>query len=345
MRPADVGRELLYPLTNPALLTAMITFALIAELIEAAGVFGLWLAIIVLPAFFRYALYLLEARAHGQQAPVPTIEMFGFFDNFWALFPTVLLGAFIWLDWYIGLTYSLEAARWFLVFFLLVYPASIAVLGVTRSPIASLNPMAMFRMIKICGADYVWIPLISIPVIFAVGWMSRFDLPFLVLNFSSNYAFFLFFTFTGAVLQAHDVVKEVDIESPIEANEAELAAGLVRERQRIANHAYGFINRGNRDGGFAHIRQWLEKEAARDEAYQWFFLEMLKWESKEPALFFAQDYLAQLLRWKMDNEALKVIARCLHENPGWKPGLSAREEVTELATRHGRDDLIRLLSN
>ena len=102
MNLRDVGRELLYPLTDMAILTAMITFALIAELIEAARIFGFWLAIIVLPAFFRYALYMLEARAHGQQAPVPTIEMFSFFENFWALFPTVLLGAFIWLDWYIG---------------------------------------------------------------------------------------------------------------------------------------------------------------------------------------------------------------------------------------------------
>ena len=47
----------------------------------------------------------------------------------------------------------------------------------------------------------------------------------------------------------------------------------------------------------------------------------------------------------MDNEALKLIARCLHENPRWKPGQAERDEVNELATRHGRDDLIRLLSN
>jgi len=345
MKPADVGRELLYPMTDMAVLVAMITFALLAELIEAARVFGIWLAIIILPAFFRYALYLLEARAHGQSAPVPTIEMFSFFDNFWALFPAVFLGAFIWLDWYIGLTYSQDAARWLLVFFLLLYPASLGVLGVTRSPLASLNPVAMIRMIKICGADYVWIPLTMIPVIFAVGWMTQFDLPFLVLNFSSNFAFFLFFTLTGAVLQAHDVVREVDIETPIEANEAELAAGLIKDRQKVANHAYGFINRGNREGGFSHIRQWLEKESARDEAYQWFFLEMLRWETNEPALFFAQEYLRHLLRWKMDNEALKLIARCLHENPRWKPGQAERDEVNELATRHGRDDLIRLLSN
>ena len=138
---------------------------------------------------------------------------------------------------------------------------------------------------------------------------------------------------------------EVDIQTPAETDETELAEDLDDERRKVANHAYGFISRGNREGGFAHIRQWIDKEAARDEAYQWFFLEMLKWESREPALFFAQDYLGQLLRWGMDNEALKLIARCLHENPRWKPALADRNDVTELASRLGRNDLIRLLSN
>jgi hypothetical protein len=94
MKATDIGRELLYPFTDVAILAAMITFALLAELADAARILGLWLALIILPAFFRYALYLLEARAHGRAAPVPGIEMFNLFENFWALFPAVLLGAF-----------------------------------------------------------------------------------------------------------------------------------------------------------------------------------------------------------------------------------------------------------
>ena len=70
------------------------------------------------------------------------------------------------------------------------------------------------------------------------------------------------------------------------------------------------------------------------------FHEMLKWESKDPALFFAQEYLGRLLEWQMDNEALKLIARCLHENAGWRPLPENRDDVNELAARHGRDDLI-----
>jgi hypothetical protein len=51
------------------------------------------------------------------------------------------------------------------------------------------------------------------------------------------------------------------------------------------------------------------------------------------------------IRWNLESEALKLIARCLHENPRWRPLQEDREEVNELALRHGREDLIALLRN
>jgi len=345
MKIADVVREVVYPLTDMAVMLAMIMFALLFILADAAGVFGIWLTIIILPAFFRYALYLLEARAHGQSAPIPGIEQFGLFENFWALFPAVLLSAFIWLEWAIVANYSLASAGWVLVLFIFVYPASMAVLGVTHSPLASINPLDLWRMVRICGRDYFWIPVVVIPVVAVVVWIAPYDTPFLVFDLASIYAFVLLFTMTGAVLRAHDVVSEIDIELPLEPDESELHDNLIGERQRVANHAYGFISRGNREGGFAHIHQWLQTESNRDEAYQWFFQEMLKWESRVPALFFAQEFLRQLLRWNMDREALKLISRCLHEDPQWRPQQDDRAEVRELLDRHGREDLLANLSD
>jgi rubrerythrin len=198
-------------------------------------------------------------------------------------------------------------------------------------------------MVRICGRDYFWIPLTVVPVVAVVVWMAPYDTPFLVFDFVSIYAFVLLFTMTGAVLRAHDVTSEIDIELPLEPTESELHDDLIGERQRVANHAYGFISRGNREGGFAHIRAWLQQEANRDEAYQWFFLEMLKWESSVPALFFAQEFLRQLLKWDMDREALKLISRCLHEDPQWRPQQDERADVQDLLDRHGREDLIRKL--
>jgi hypothetical protein len=314
---------------------------LLFELAEAAGVFGIWLGIIILPAFFRYSLYLLEARAQGHKAPVPGIEEFSLVDNFWALFPAVLLGMFIWLEWRILVNDSPLPAALLLLIFLFVYPASMAVLGVTRSPLASIDPRACWRMVRHCGSDYLWIPAGVVPVTIGVILLARVDTPFLLFDVVSNYAFMLLFTLTGAVLQAHQVMQEVDIDLPLPPTSAELQSDLDTARQRVANHAYGFISRGNRDGGFAHIHHWLQQEIARDEAYAWFFREMLNWELKAPALFFAQDYLRQLLGWNLDREALKLIARCLHEDPDWLPGQDERAAVRALIELQGRNDLAR----
>ena len=341
MKIAEVGREVLYPVTDLAVLLALVTFALLFKLADAAGVFGIWLTIVIFPAFFRYSLYLLEARARGDHAPVPGIEDFSLVDNFWALFPTVLLGAFIWLEWSIIVNYSALHAAWALLAFIFVYPASLAVLSLTRSPLASINPLDLWHLVRLCGRDYLWIPVTVVPVTVAVIWLATVDLPFLVFDLVSNYAFILLFTMTGAVMHAHDAMQEVDIELPLEPTESELQADLQVARSRVANHAYGFISRGNRAGGFAHIRQRLEEETERGAAYAWFFREMLKWEDKVPALFFAQDYLRQLLGWNLDREALKLISRCLHENADWLPGQAERGAVRALIERHGRDDLAR----
>ena len=68
---------------------------------------------------------------------------------------------------------------------------------------------------------------------------------------------------------------------------------------------------------------------------------MLTWENRIPALFFAQDYLHQLLGWELDREALKLISRCLHEDANWRPAAADRPQVRALIDRHGRDDLAR----
>ena len=135
--------------------------------------------------------------------------------------------------------------------------------------------------------------------------------PLFLIDLGTSYQTLLLFTMTGAVLYSNNVAVQVDIEAPLEPTAGDLAADLDNERQKVANHAYGSISHGNRDGRFAHIRQWL----------------------------------AHLLRWHMEQEALKLIARCLHEDPRWRPRQQDRDEAHDLATRHGREDLLALLKN
>lgn len=352
MNISDVGREIRYPLTDMAIVFAMIFYWLLFGLAQNAGLLGfvgLLIAILLLffivPAYLRYLLYLLESRAHGNSAPVPELAMFNPADNFWTLTPLILIASAIWAGIVLWSYASFFGVVLLGIAFTLIAPASLAVLAITHSPVESLNPVAMLRMIRACGAAYFVVPIVLFVMSLLFVGLHFAGVPLFFIDLGTSYQIVLLFTLTGAVLRQNDVAMQVDIPDAVSLTPEERADDLNNERQNVANHAYGFISRGNREGGFAHIRQWLEQEATRDEAYQWFFLEMLKWECKEPVLYFAQEYLGQLLRWGMDNEALKLIARCLHENPRWKPAPAERHEVTELATRHGRDDLLRLLSS
>jgi len=96
MKATDVGRELLYPLTDMAIVFAMIFFWLLFGLAQNAGLLGIVLLFLTAPAYIRYLLYLLEARANGKPAPVPDITMFNPADNLWSLTPLILIAAAVW---------------------------------------------------------------------------------------------------------------------------------------------------------------------------------------------------------------------------------------------------------
>ena len=343
MKPADLLREILFPLTDLTVLMAIVGLGSLLWLADAGGWFGIWLAFIVVPAIFRYAIYLLEARAHGGGTHVAGIEIFNIADNFWGIFPLILLAAVIWVELYIVQNVSLQAAQLVLGIFFLVYPASMAVLGITRSPIESVNPVVLIRMIRACGLDYLWIPAVLILVMLAAAVLTANVLPGFLVYFIGIYIFFLLFTLTGAVLNVKGIAGEIGIDAAVERSEAEISDDLREDRQKVANHAYGFISRGNREGGFAHIRQWIESEADANDAVTWFFHEMMRWEKKDAALFFAQDCLAHFLHHGEDAKALKLMSSCIFEDPRWKPRAEDRQHAVELAERYGRDDLVRSL--
>jgi hypothetical protein len=340
VKPTDILREAFFPLTDLAVLMAVFVFGTLLWLASAAGLFGLWLMFIVIPAVFRYAIYLLEARAHGAQTLVAGIEIFNIADNLWGLFPLMLIVGFGWLEWRVLQSFGPRPALLALGLFLLVYPASMAVLAVTRSPAASVNPVALCRLVRRCGPKYLAVPgvlVVNGAMLYAVV------LPFapgFAIYFVAVFLFFLMFTLTGAVVHASDVVAEVGIEAPLLPSEAEAAAGRDADRRKVANHAYGFISRGNREGGFQHVREWIAGEADADDAVNWFFNEMMRWENRDAALRFGQECFAHFLHHERDAMALKLVSRCLHEDPAWRPRREDRQAAIDLAERYGREDVL-----
>ena len=71
---------------------------------------------------------------------------------------------------------------------------------------------------------------------------------------------------------------------------------------------------------------------------------MLKWESREAALLLAQRYVNWLLPESRDTDALKLISRCLLENPRFRPLPEDIGAALAAAERLGNDELYEYLN-
>lgn len=85
-----------------------------------------------------------------------------------------------------------------------------------------------------------------------------------------------FFSLTGAVVQPYNLHEEVDIHESVEPDIEVVEERLLNERTSALNHAYGFISRDNRRGGFGHIQGWLREDPDPESTWAWFFDQMLR---------------------------------------------------------------------
>ncbi|MBT8086534.1 MAG: membrane protein insertion efficiency factor YidD [Gammaproteobacteria bacterium] len=137
----------------------------------------------------------------------------------------------------------------------------------------------------------------------------------------------------------YDPVPEVRIAEPLEKSAAVVAEDLERDRQRALNHAYGFISRDNRAGGFDHVFDWIARDPHPADAWAWFFDRMLGWENQQTALFFAQHYLHHLLQNGDQLRAVKVMLRCRLVDERFRPMPDDRVAAAAAAEAMSNDEL------
>jgi hypothetical protein len=281
------------------------------------GVFGLLVLILSLPPIFRYQMIILEACAKGQVPTAFDAEYFNWSGNMWTLFPLpvslalILLGAFA--DNKIGGAGAFAV----LMFAGIIFPASLAVLAITHSPLQSLNPVAIGRLLKSCG-DSFWLATVYLVI---VGWASVLagQLPNIATNFIQLFALFSFSAVVGTLIAPYGLVDNVSIPDPATADEEQVLSDLEGARNGVLTHAYGFISRGHRSGGLKHIKDWIADDPDPAGAWAWFFNGMLRWEQQDHALFLAQHYIHDMLEHGETVPAVKAIMRCRLINEAFKP--------------------------
>ena len=322
---ADFFRELLLPLRSaPVLLTAFLIFIVIG-LVAGAAIVSPWVAaglalvfaLIFVPGVTRYLVQIAEWRGRGQYVEPPSAEMFFLLGSFWQLSATLILiayaAAWYWLETRFGGLWSGIAA----IAFAVVYPAMVALLVITHSVVQAFNPAALRRLIGRAGEGY-WFAVLTA--------FATFGVPVFLAGFSSLaalvaflYLLFAFFAVTGAGLKKQGLIDDVAIHDPIEPETEKLLADLEKQRNAVLTHAYGFASRGNRQGALQHIDDWIQRDPDPDDAWQWFFEQMTRWEQSDHALYFGQLLIHRLLAGGQQIAAVKVMLRGRMINERFRP--------------------------
>ncbi len=333
--------ELVYPVTSSGTLVALVTFALLLGLATAAGMFGIWLAVVTVPAFLRYLTMVAEARARDADAAAPGIEYFSLVGNMWTLFPTVpvVLAALGVVS--IAESFGTFEAVAFAIVCAAIYPAMIAVLVITHSPLQSMNPTALYKLIESSGSGYGYAPLTAILIVIVPLQFG--GLPGWVQTIAEIYLLAAFFAVCGAITRKENLIDDVDIPDALEPGDDVVLARLENQRSGVLSHAYGFVSRDNRTGGLEHIYSWLRQDPDPLDGWRWFFESMLRWEIKEPALFFAQQYLKRLLIDEQQVAAVKLMMRCRMINERFKPLAEDRQAAIEAARACQNEELAAVL--
>lgn len=343
MTASDVLREITYPLTHAAVLMTMVLLYVLLSLAVNGGVLGIFLLFLIIPPIFRYLMVLLQWRARGLEAPTLDVDHLNFLGNAWSIFPAFLMAIVGYGMYAISTNFGPTAGYVACVVVTAVLPASLGVLAISQSPLESLNPVSIGAVIQRCGGLYWIAPTFAIIASAAVVWLHH-VIPYpLVRGFITFYLLFAQFALIGGIMRGEDLMQEAGIPDAVEPDAEAIGDALVKERTSVLNHAYGFIARDNRAGGFKHIESWLQQDPDPESAWGWFFDQMMRWENKYPALLFGQSYLSQLLKNGEYSGAVKVMIRCRHENADFVPLEGDLEAAIEAAEQFQNQELAAFL--
>jgi len=317
LTPIKLIKAIFLPVTELTVLFPLLMFWVLVSIGTSGSPMGLLVLILCLPPLFRYQMIILEATAKGVVPGAFDAEFFNWSGSMWTLFPLPVAIALVLVGAWANDTFGSTGVIVVLAVACALLPVVFALLAITHSPVQSLNPIAFGRLLKSAG-DTFWIASVYL---FVVGWaaVQAEQLPNIASNFIHLFVLYSFAAVTGALIEPLRLVDDVSIPDSLEATDDEKLRFLESDRNEVLTHAYGFISRGNRDGGFKHIMNHIAEDPDEVTAWAWFFERMMTWSQKENALFFAQHYIHNLLLHGDKVPALKVIMRCRYFDERFKP--------------------------
>ena len=332
-------------LANPTVIMTAIVYGFLLKLAMAAGIAGLLLRILVTLSLFRYGYTVLRHVANGwNQFPPPDIESTNPVGQFTVVMHSVLFGTLLYM---LATTPFIDGAlRWpLLAVVAAVFPASAAIMAMTRNAGAALSPRGVANLMGDLGADYLKLLVVSLLLSAFTALTSSW--PWYLGIFAEMIAVWTslaLFLATGATLRAHR--HELDLMEGLDDAEQRELHDREAQWQKILDRAYASVRSRLPAQAYRTVKELIESEGDSLEIYQWTFNGMLAWDDPRHAAMLGERFARRLWEEGRKHDALELAQRCRKLSPSFVPPAAFTAELAAYARELGRhrlaDDLAEL---
>jgi hypothetical protein len=329
---------------DPTILVTSVVYGLLFVLAAQAGMFGIWLGILVLFSFWRYCYTALRAFAQGhKRIHPPDLESFNPVGNWgvlmhFFLFPGLMAVALIYRPGSLIL----------LPFIALAFPASAALMGLTSNIGHALNPAALVEFARTLGPDYralvagyVGILSGAFLVLALMGTVSGI-LVFLIGTIIEIWAILASFALIGSALRAHRL--QFEIVGELVPREDLLRKQRHDDWRKDLDIAFAAFRSGLDTSGYNALHAIVASQGDSLEVNHWLVENMLEWDEKKYALEVASKLMPRMLALGDGSGALELYQRCRRREPKFRPPQPLAGQLAECARSFGRAGLADELS-
>jgi hypothetical protein len=333
-------------LGNSTVIITAVFYAILLRIALAAGLFGIVLGTMTMLSLWRYGYSVLRHVASGwEMFPPPDIDSMNPVGVISAILHPALFALSI---YFLGTTPFIEGPkRWILLAAVLaVFPASAAVMAMTRNVAAALNPVAISGFMRDLGADYLKLLGVSALLGALLALTSEAARGSWLLGLFGDiltvWTVLALFLATGVTLRAHrhnfDLVEALDDKDVRETRHRHA------DWQKSLDIAYGSARSGLVAQAYRTVKDLIAREGDSLEVYQWAFNGMLEWDPPEHAAMLGERFSQRLWEEGRKVEALELAQRCRKLSPKFQLPAAFVAQLAEYARSLGRHRLADELS-
>lgn len=321
---------------EPTILATAAVYGVLAWIVINAGIFGLWLGILLFVSLWRYCYTVLLSVAQGHsRIPPPDIDSMNPVGKWawfmhWFFFPGLVIATARFQP--LGAGVALLAA--------VTFPASAGVMGVTSNLAAAFNPAALAHFMGTLGRDY-WLLVLGFVAIVAgafvtVAYVTPVLGPFAQLPsiMLMVWALLASFALIGTTLRAHRL--DFEIAGEVKPREERALQEKHQDWRKVLDIAYGSFRSGILVSGYKTLHQLVDANGDSIEVNYWLVENMLEWQDKKFALEVATKLFPRLVARGDVAGAFELYKRCRRRVPEFRPESRDATKIGEYAAAIGQ---------